>query len=314
MQSDNAMHVSIADPNGNITPLFANPADGSDLGPAIPIPYDPDFLQLNTASYWTLGTWHTSLSDGGLAAVLGHVSFIAIDAAPQAGGGSAKQNSPKIPEIAHFVPVSAQTLGIDPQELLRQIKEDLPQPGKAIHYPFLGPDATVEKFTTTLAKPLSTVGFIGHSVDFSNAINNQIVVYSVGLLLADKRLVAPPSDDPQYPVPPYENAVVAERIKTQAKVVFIGSCFVAPTFQNLWNISNDSKNQALIVPMGQSEVILGHAAAAWAHLLHDLVALHMKVNAAVSETNAWLLTQHDVNGHPVTEQWQVIGDGNVKID
>src|SRR5256885_2213537 len=215
MQSDNAMHVSIADPNGNITPLFANPADGSDLGPAIPIPYDPDFLQLNTASYWTLGTWHASLSDGGLAAVLGHVSFIAIDAAPQAGGGSAKQNSPKIPEIAHFVPVSAQTLGIDPQELLRQIKEDLPQPGKAIHYPFLGPDATVEKFTTTLAKPLSTVGFIGQSVDFSNAINNQIVVYSVGLLLADKRLVAPPSDDPQYPVPPYENAVVAERIKTQ---------------------------------------------------------------------------------------------------
>jgi len=41
----------------------------------------------------------------------------------------------------------------------------------------------------------------------------------------------------------------------------------------------------------------------------------MNVQAAVNETNAYLLTlPPDVNNHPVTEQWQVIGDGNVKIN
>ena len=37
------MHVSIADTNGNVSPLFASPTDGSDLGPAVPNPfyYDP---------------------------------------------------------------------------------------------------------------------------------------------------------------------------------------------------------------------------------------------------------------------------------
>lgn len=72
--------------------------------------------------------------------------------------------------------------------------------------------------------------------------------------------------------------------------------------------------QSLVVPAGQSEVLLGHAVTFWAHLLDDLVLKHMNVSNAVTETNAWVKTRKDVNGNAVTEQWQVIGDGNVKIN
>jgi hypothetical protein len=70
----------------------------------------------------------------------------------------------------------------------------------------------------------------------------------------------------------------------------------------------------MIVPQGSKPVFLGHAVTAWAHLLDDLILQRMTVQNAVTDTNTYLLTlPPDVNGNPVTEQWQVVGDGNVKI-
>jgi hypothetical protein len=66
------------------------------------------------------------------------------------------------------------------------------------------------------------------------------------------------------------------------------------------------------VPTGSqtsNPVILGHAVVAWARLLDDLILQHMNVGAAVNDTNAYLLTLPGV-----VEQWQVVGDSNVKIN
>jgi hypothetical protein len=72
----------------------------------------------------------------------------------------------------------------------------------------------------------------------------------------------------------------------------------------------------MVVPKNPAAgVFLGHALTAWAHLLDDTILNHMKAGAAVDETNAYLLTlPPDANNHPVTEQWQVIGDLNVRIN
>ncbi len=191
MQSDNAMHLSIADPNGNITPLFANPADGSDLGPAIPNPFSfpPDFLQLNNDYYWTLGTWHASLSDGGLAAVSGSNLFVAASERPVSGGSEKKDGKPRVPKIANYLPSQIEA---QPSSLLstanypcfmdaaiwnaRRDYSSSPcnqnfvvtqdQTHKASQKHRIRRTATVQQFRTDLDEPLEAMAFIGHSVIF----------------------------------------------------------------------------------------------------------------------------------------------------
>ncbi|HEY6946906.1 MAG TPA: hypothetical protein VI431_17340 [Candidatus Acidoferrum sp.] len=76
MQADDAMHVLIADSNGNVSPLFASPTDGSDIGPAVPNPfyYAPALFQLNNASYWTSSTWYVPDGSGGIDFTSGPIS------------------------------------------------------------------------------------------------------------------------------------------------------------------------------------------------------------------------------------------------
>ena len=46
-----------------------------------------------------------------------------------------------------------------------------------------------------------------------------------------------------------------------------------------------------------------------------MILKHTNVNDAVNEANAYLLSQKtDVQGNPITEQWKVVGDPNVKIN
>ncbi len=65
LSADFSQHQALANSTGQISPLFANPADGSDAGPVITrlaFPLLP--------SYWTLGIWHAFQNDG-LAAISG---------------------------------------------------------------------------------------------------------------------------------------------------------------------------------------------------------------------------------------------------
>ena len=308
---DTLLHNAFASPTGQVTPLFPNP-DNSDAGPVI-----ADSFGLHIPSYWTLGAYHAFVPDLSLAAITGSPISSGLSYS-QAKGSGQKQDSIKKPEIAHFIPFGQDVIGIDPQAAIDQIKQTLPQPSVATHHSFIKSAATVKAFTNTLAKPLAAVGFIGHSVDVQIPNSSPAQFYSVGLSfnLANEVLVLPPNSNPPFPVPAYANSTTTTQILTQAKVVFIGACFIGPTFQSIWNINNQTTGKAMIVLQNPySTTYLGHALTTWAHLLDDLILLHMNVQAAVNETNAYLLTlPPDVNNHPVTEQWQVIGDGNVKIN
>jgi len=65
---DFSQHFVIANSTGQVSPLFANPADGSDAGPVITHLSSPLL-----PSYWTLGTWHAFQNDGSLAAITGPI-------------------------------------------------------------------------------------------------------------------------------------------------------------------------------------------------------------------------------------------------
>jgi hypothetical protein len=70
---------------------------------------------------------------------------------------------------------------------------------------------------------------------------------------------------------------------TQTKVVFIGSCFIGDDFKSLWNITDSTTDQALVVLANpRKDVILGHAVFEWKRLLHDMILQHMTVQAAVN--------------------------------
>jgi hypothetical protein len=246
------------------------------------------------------------------------VTNFAVFPYPMAGGDAQGRKHYQQPVIAHFIPIEAAQLGIDPQVAIAQIKQALPQPKIATHLSFLGTNATVQSFVDTLKSPLSAVGFIGHSVDVGDNDVNPTTFTSIGLSLADANqvLVLPPNPRTPFTIPEYANSITTTRIQTEAKVVFIGSCFIGPDFQSLWNIGPSTKGQVMVVPTSAgSSVILGHALVAWDRLLDDLVLQHMTVGSAVTDTNTYLKSlPPDVNGNPITEQWQPVGDSSVKIN
>jgi hypothetical protein len=190
---------------------------------------------------------------------------------------------------------------------------------------FIGVDATEKAFVNEVGKPLAAVGFIGHSLLTGNihAITPECITYSVGLKLYDENLAADPSNaTPDCPVENYANSVPVQKLQTQAHIIFIAACDIGPVFKNLWNIHDTvngqggTKGQALVVPVGEENTVtLGHAVTYWDRLLFDLVVKHMQLGPAVDESNAYFLTLgNDVNGKPITEQWKVIGDGDVTIN
>lgn len=89
-QADTSTHIGIIDSNAQVSPLFTNPVDGSDIGPIL---MQTGFGS-HVPSYWGLGVWHTSTPDGGLAAVVGDTSSELENAPrPSAGGEPQKQNA-----------------------------------------------------------------------------------------------------------------------------------------------------------------------------------------------------------------------------
>jgi hypothetical protein len=99
-------------------------------------------------------------------------------------------------------------------------------------------------------------------------------------------------------------------------VVFIGACDIGPVFKNLWQIQDGTTGQVLIVPTNQeSSIRLGHAVTFWGELLYLLVNQHMQVKDAYPKANSYLLSfGKDADNNPITEQWQTVGDGSVRIN
>ena len=306
--------LAIADPAGNVSPLFASPSDGSDVGPVTTPSYGP-----RLPSYWNLGAWNVSESDGSLAVVVGNSSFIASSTWSQSGGGTQRQNAPQKPLLSHFVPAAESDIGASYSAFQTGMIEVVPK-SAAIHRFFMGAAATPEVFLATLAKPTAAVGFVGHSFDIAAT-----PTFSVGLRFSadNSVLLRPPgaSDRPSYVIKETGTRIVAKpQIETQAKVVFIAACFSGHAFESLWNIHDANGTQpatvgqAMIVLQNPSDtVLLGHGLVAWENILDDMVNKHMTIKDSVKQTNTYLSTLTDSQGNPVTEQYRVIGDGSVKI-
>ena len=300
--------ANIVDQQQGLIPLDTSGNPGTPSGSPFftPISFAPSIVLP-----FALGNWLGPVS-GAFSMFTGTSTSCAASSYPRhAGNGQGQKSSPR-PVIAHFIPVDITALGISPADALAGIKGSTGPP-VAVHEGFLLSNATVQNFTETLAKPLAAVGFIGHSIFAGDGQTTPF--YSVGLsFFGGQVLVPPPNSNPPFPVPQYVNSVVTNGIKTQTKVVFIGACFIGPTFQALWNINNQTVGQAMLVPTNpNSEANLGHAVFAWTRILDDMLLSKMTVGAAVQETNQYLSTLHDVNGNPIPERWQVVGDPNVTI-
>lgn len=74
-------YAAVADSAGNITPLFASPANGSDVGPVIPISFGP-----HLPSYWGNDVWVAYESDLSIAGIIGQDIGPALVAYTQSGG------------------------------------------------------------------------------------------------------------------------------------------------------------------------------------------------------------------------------------
>jgi hypothetical protein len=262
-------------------------------------------------SPWALGMW-PMISNNVLAFVYGPDVVIADSDFPQSSGSGNQNRKFKRPTIAHFIP-GPPGVGANGTEIAAQegIKVEVP-PTSVQHLFYLGTNANVPSFQYELAKPISAVGFIGHSLDISVQPPLPPSTFAVGLLFTDanQALVRKPqpTDNPIYTfVGTNIQLFQVTQIKTQAKVIFIGACVISPFFENLWNIVPTSSGQVMIVPQDPNlDTNLIHATVAWENILQDLTN-GQTVGQAIAQTNTYMKSQN----YP--ERWQGIGDLNVTL-
>jgi hypothetical protein len=270
---------------------------------------------------YTLGRW-SGVSYGIGSMFVGPYAYL-TQSYPTPGGDPAPTNSHKL-IVSTFIPFELSPGEISPEGEITEINKYY-LPPTVQHDSFILSNATVPNFQAELQKPIAAIGFLGHSLldRYCPGGPNSpcLYTYSVGLLLSDggtasQALVATTSlGTAQYPVHTYANATAVSQIETQAKVVFIAACDIGPVFESLWNIQTGTTNQALIVPVEtENDIIIGHTFKYWEQLLNQLTNGSSSVQSAVTYSNAWLLSQGtDIDNQPITEQWQIIGGGNVKI-
>jgi len=194
---DFSVHSALADPNGNVSPLFANP-DNSDAGPVL-----SNSFGSHVPGYWSLSIWHMSENDGGLAARTGNNSGLSGSEYTREQGNRQKQHAAQNLVTATFMPRLPGNAGADPwgdeakakTELLNQISQvarsrlfySVTQPPLATADAFLAENGT---------QPMHVLGFIGDS-DVLNCStpDNPSCHFSDGLLFTDRYLIRTPNCD-----------------------------------------------------------------------------------------------------------------------
>jgi hypothetical protein len=274
----------------------------------------PPVAGFSNSAPWALGFW-PMISNGELTFVYGPDVITANDYYPEPQGNGASNSQAHKPTIVHFIPVNTSDLGLAPQSAINEIEQDIGE--YSFNEPFLAPKSTTTNFKLEVAKPVSAVGFIGHTLDIPYPPPNSSSLYSIGMDFSDTFLVRKPepSDNPDYSAylqyEPYDQET---RINTQASIIFVGSCYVGTYFEDLWNINQSTIGEALVVPVNPSATSqLGHSIAAWDNILRDMLVKGMTIGKAVSQTNSYLSSLTDVDGNKITERWQVIGDPSVKL-
>jgi hypothetical protein len=116
---DSSVHSALASPTGQVSPLFANPADNSDAGPIISATHG-----LHLPSELTLGTWLAYQPDMSASAIKGSFKPLANSERPESHGDAAAQNKPSLCHTVHcaLAPVNDTIITNPPASAERDVK------------------------------------------------------------------------------------------------------------------------------------------------------------------------------------------------
>ncbi|MFZ0412660.1 MAG: hypothetical protein WAL51_14155, partial [Candidatus Acidiferrales bacterium] len=263
---------------------------------------------------WSLGVYY-DISSSEMTSISGPNTPVSGSDFPEPQGSGAQNQQPNEPSVTYFTPVPAVFLGTTPTQLYNGTLEYVGT-GRA-HIKYLAASANPQTFKSEVAQPITFAGFIGHSFDIGLQPPFGTGDTSVGLrfTLSNTSLIRTPQPgDPFiYSTTDTEGTKVSEvpHIDTQASVIFVGSCYSGPLFQDFWNIGSTGTQALIVLKNPSATVLLGHAAAAWQQLLYDMIVGNMTVQDAVHQINAYLPTITDINGIPVSERYKFVGNGCV---
>ena len=251
--------------------------------------------------YWGVGTW-LAYDAATLTGLAGPEIDEALVSFNPDGGNPQKQLGLSRPTIATFLPLPLlQNPPVD--EIARSARVEFYlslNSGPVTIHTSRESSATVGRFLGAISSS-AVVAFIGDSVVIRNDPPGG-PPFSAGLHFFDKYLIKyrEPIDGPQW-VPTGqapENIRREYRLATQAKVVFIASCYIGPEFTDLWGITETTPGRMLIVPVNedaQTDLLLG--AKVWLSIAGSL-SHGLTVGEALRDAN---------EGLPMSQQWHRIG-------
>ncbi len=205
------------------------------------------------------------------------------------------------PAISTFLPVEhLQTPPVDPAATAFQVAFYLSEYSGYVNIDTRrASSATVGGFLGAISSS-AVVAFIGHSVSIPDDPPGR-PRFSAGMSFFDKDLIKlrEPVDGPQWVGKRGEAYAHREwRLASQAKIVFIASCYIGPEFQDLWGITDTTPGRMLIVPVdqnAQTDLLLGGKV--WLSIA-DSLRRGQTIGQALSTANGPL---------PPMQRWKRIG-------
>ncbi len=294
--------------------------------------------------YWTLGDYISADSVGLAFKKIAGASKPqpAMTSAPHPHGGSRHKNgSPRLPEFTHFLPFHIESLGEPNPYDMYKFKSDMLKslPNTDAAHTFRLREFAVEgEFMRDLETPVDAFAFIGHASNMN--ITEPDKEYAIGLFFyypldgplnlnlepdfEDSKMLPLDKDSttvvglgPAWSYIPDPEAVLVDKIETSASVLFFASCALKPTFWHngeiapflqMWNLNPTPLHPTpkAIIVSDTREVHLALAAKVWKIIARKL-ADGEDVGTAVDEAN----TDPILQGY--LEQWEVVGDRNLRI-
>jgi hypothetical protein len=284
-------------------------------------------------SPWAVGNW-VGYQNGLTSMIAGLPTNFSFSVFSLVQGGRQKQNASLKLQFSDFIPGAVCPDDPDPNCKTAQgagayIKANGGPPALVNHRIFAGQDenfpATIANFLKESASPRDAISFIGHSLVDTNPTCGT-VQYSVGLIFVDGVLMKTPNQffDPNnpcynyaYPPPQPFSITYVSQINTNTKVVFIAACDdVNGVLASLWNISNQTMGQALVIPNlsilpkdNPGGVNLWQAELEWVQIASNL-ASGMTIQQAVTAANQYL---QSIPLLQPPQAWLVVGDPNVQL-
>jgi hypothetical protein len=160
------------------------------------------------------------------------------------------------------------------------------------------------------------VGFIGHSIERAD-LNT-----TVGLQFSDRDLIKQrlPLLGEQWTGNPPGREFYVDKIHSQAKIIFVGSCFLGADFLSLWDITASTPDRVLVVPENPNLTADLYVSAKFAWPAFSAALSRGKtVDEAIVAANDSCVVQHDPDNpndaRPIcgisAVTWRKVGGTNV---